>query len=57
VKGDSLTFLAPLYGSLMVVMDGTVVGDEIEGQLYWHTYLGCCARQYYSGTFVAKRQH
>ena len=55
VKGDSL--MAPLYGSMLVVMNGTVVGDEIQGNLSWHTYLGCCAHQYYSGTFVAKRQH
>jgi hypothetical protein len=57
VTGDSLTFVAPLYGSLLVVMNGTVVGDEIQGQLDWHTYLGCCVHKYYSGTFVAKRQH
>jgi hypothetical protein len=56
VKGDSLTFVAPLYGSMFVVMNGSVVGDEIRGQVDWHTYLGCCAQQYYSGTFVAKRE-
>ena len=56
VTGDSLKFVAPLYGSMLVVMNGTVVGDEIRGQVSWHTYLGCCAHQYYSGTFVAKRE-
>jgi hypothetical protein len=56
VTGDSLKFVAPLYGSMLVVMNGIVVGDEIQGNLSWHTYLGCCAHQYYSGSFVARRQ-
>jgi hypothetical protein len=56
VTGDSLEFVAPLYGGTMVELLGAVVGDEIRGDLIWRTYFGCCAHQYYIGTFVAKRQ-
>ena len=57
VAGDSLEFLTTLYGGTVVELHGAVVGDEIRGELVWQTYFGCCAHEYYSGTFVAKRQH
>ena len=56
VHGDSLEFEAPLYGSVEVFLKGNVIGDEIQGGVIWYTYLGCCAHQYYTGTFIAKRQ-
>jgi hypothetical protein len=56
ISKDSLRFQSSIYGSVLVILDGTLAGDEISGRLTWHTYLGCCARRYYTGSFVAKRQ-
>lgn len=56
VTGGSLAFVAAVYGGMTFELHGTVVGDEIRGDLTWRTYTGCCAHQYYLGTFAAKRQ-
>jgi len=56
VSRDGLRFEARLDAGVLVVLDGTVANDEITGRVTWHTYLGCCMVNYYTGTFVAKRQ-
>ena len=55
VNLDSREFSAPIYGAALVALHGTLGNGEISGSVQWHTYLGCCAVRYYSGTFVAKQ--
>jgi len=56
VTRDSLSTFGLLNGAVQIYLNGRVVGDRIVGNIGWATYLGCCARRRYEGTFVATRQ-
>jgi hypothetical protein len=58
VTRDSIHVYGNLFSAFggLIVFNGTLDGDSIAGTLDWNTYLGCCAVDYYSGTFVARRR-
>lgn len=56
VRRDSPTLEVTLAPGAYLILQGPIANDAITGRVEWATYLGCCRADYYTGTFVAKRQ-